>query len=70
MAGGTKETGKLFAEVTQDLLEEFRAFVADRGDSMRDHLEFMMRKHLDDPPEHVPHASVRARGRPPGPKKL
>jgi hypothetical protein len=44
---GTKQVG---AEVAGDLLEEFKQFCVARGDTLRQHLEMAMRRHLDNPP--------------------
>jgi hypothetical protein len=62
----TRGTKALLVEVTADLLDAFRAMVKSRKESARDHIEYMMRRHIANPPapEDVPRVSPRGRGRP------
>jgi hypothetical protein len=46
----TKGTKQIGAEVNAELLDEFKAFCAQRGDTLRHHLEMAMRRHLASPP--------------------
>ena len=46
----TKGTKQLGVEVSEALLDEFRAFCEERGEKVRHHLELAMRRHLDNPP--------------------
>ena len=46
----TKGTRQIGAEVAEELIDEFKAFCARRGDTLRHHLEMAMRRHLDNPP--------------------
>lgn len=47
----TKGTKQLGCEVNEALLEQFKAFCAARGETLRYHLEMAMRRHLANPPE-------------------
>lgn len=38
------------AEIDTDLADQFRAFCKGRGESLRDHLELALRRHLENPP--------------------
>ncbi|MCE9564424.1 MAG: hypothetical protein K8U57_20495 [Planctomycetes bacterium] len=44
---GTKQLG---AELDSALVDEFKAFCSDRGDTVRKHLEMAIRRHLSNPP--------------------
>ena len=44
---GTKQLG---AELDATLVDEFKAFVTARGDTVRKHLEMAIRRHLENPP--------------------
>jgi hypothetical protein len=44
---GTKQLG---AELDSALVDEFKAFCAGRGDTVRKHLELALRRHLQNPP--------------------
>ena len=46
----TKGTKQLGLQVTASLLDEFKAFCEQRGETVRKHLELAMRRHLDNPP--------------------
>jgi hypothetical protein len=46
----TKGTVQLGAELDAKLVEAFKAFVKQRGESVRFHLEMAMRRHLAFPP--------------------
>lgn len=46
----TKGTKQLGVEVNAALLDEFKAFCETRGETVRKHLEFAIRRHLDNPP--------------------
>ncbi len=46
----TKGTKQLGAEVSGDLVDEFKGFCEKRGETFRHHLELAMRRHLDNPP--------------------
>jgi hypothetical protein len=46
----TKGTKQLGAEVSTELVDEFKRFAAERGETLRYHLELAMRRHLDNPP--------------------
>ncbi len=46
----TKGTKQIGAEVSEGLIDEFKAFCLDRGETVRENLEMAMRRHLDNPP--------------------
>ncbi len=46
----TPGTKQIAAEVGEALLTEFKTFVKSRRETLRDHLELAMRRHLDNPP--------------------
>ncbi len=46
----TKGTKQLNAEMSDVLFDEFKAFCAGRGETVRHHLELALRRHLDNPP--------------------
>ncbi|MCE9564925.1 MAG: hypothetical protein K8U57_23065 [Planctomycetes bacterium] len=46
----TKGTRQLGVEVSESLLDEFKAFCEKRGEKVRHHLELAIRRHLDNPP--------------------
>ena len=46
----TKGTKQIGAEVSEDLIAEFKDFCTKRGETLRHHLEMAMRRHLDNPP--------------------
>jgi len=46
----TKGTKQLGAEVSSELVDEFKRFCAARGETVRHHLELAMRRHLANPP--------------------
>lgn len=37
-------------EMSEAILDEFRAFVQGRGESIRRHVEMALRRHMDNPP--------------------
>lgn len=68
----TAGTRMLHSDVTADLLDQFDQFMDQRpNESKRDHIEFMLRRHLANPPAQgeIPVAAPRKRGRPAGSKK-
>ena len=46
----TKGTKQLFVEVTDTLLDEFKAFCDSRNETMRASIEMAMRRHMANPP--------------------
>ena len=62
----TAGTKQLAIEVSAELLDQFRELLKKRRQSARDHIEYMMRRHIANPPppEDVPRVSPRGRGRP------
>ena len=46
----TPGTKQVAAEIAGGLLDEFKAFAKARGQTLREHLELAMRRHLDNPP--------------------
>jgi hypothetical protein len=46
----TKGTKQLNAEMSAALFDEFKQFCADRGETVRHHLELALRRHMDNPP--------------------
>jgi hypothetical protein len=38
------------SEIAESLVDEFREFCKSRGESVRDHLEMAIRRHIDNPP--------------------
>ncbi len=46
----TKNTKQLAVEVSDALFDEFKRFCADRGETVRRHLELALRRHMDNPP--------------------
>lgn len=46
----TKGTAQLGAELDASLVGEFRAWVKGRGETLRDHLEMALRRHMGNPP--------------------
>ncbi len=50
----TKGTKQLFVEVTDTLLDEFKAFCKSRVETVRENLEMAMRRHMANPPPPPP----------------
>jgi hypothetical protein len=50
----TKGTKQLFVEVTDILLDEFKAFCESRGETLRVNLEMAIRRHMSNPPPPPP----------------
>lgn len=46
----TRGTKQLAVEVSEALFDEFKGFCADRGETVRHHLEMALRRHMDNPP--------------------
>jgi hypothetical protein len=72
----TKGTKQLGAELAAPLVDEFRDFVKGRGESIRDHMELALRRHMDNPPPPLkpsapplPPIPLPDAGRKPPPKK-
>jgi hypothetical protein len=45
-----KGTKQFNSEIDEKVADEFREFCRSRGESVRDHLELALRRHLDNPP--------------------
>ena len=46
----TKGTKQLGVEMSEGLFDEFKAFCAARGETVRHHLELAIRRHMNTPP--------------------
>jgi transposase InsO family protein len=46
----TKGTKQLGVELNAALLDEFKGFCEQRGETVRKHLEMAIRRHIDNPP--------------------
>jgi hypothetical protein len=46
-----KGTKQFNYEIDQELVERFRAFCRNRGESIREHLEMALQRHMDNPPQ-------------------